>query len=72
MSKPIHNPYVAHYSKSSRNSGHCVLFRYLICDKIGFKFVASTLDNTTAKKLVRLLNKDWREDNDKEEQNDEN
>jgi hypothetical protein len=71
MSKPIPNPYVAHYSKFGRNSGHCVLFRYLIGEQIRFTFVADTQDSKMAKKIARLLNKDWSENNKVEEQHDD-
>lgn len=75
MSEPIKNPYVATFTKFSPNSGWSVLYRYLIGEKIKFSFVANAKDNQTAKKLARLLNKDWRERNgvqDEEEKNNEN
>ena len=75
MSEQIKNPYVATYSKYSPNAGWSVLYRYLIGNKIRFSFVANTRDNLTAKKLARLLNKDWRARNgvqDEEEKANEN
>lgn len=71
MSKPIDNPYVPYYAKFGSSPGWCVMFRYLIGDKIKFSFIANAKDSKTAKKLARLLNKDWRENNGKES-DDEN
>lgn len=62
MSKPIKNPYVASYSKYSH--AWVVMFRYLICDKIKFKVVATASDEKTARLLARLLNKNREEVSD--------
>lgn len=63
MSKPIKNPYVAIYSKIGRRSWD-VLFRYLIADKIKFKMICSCTEASTAKKIARLMNKDYHEKRD--------
>jgi hypothetical protein len=68
MSTQIDNPYVASYVKFGTAPGHCVLYRYLIQDKIKFSHVATTKDSKMAKKLARLLNKDWRENNGVEQE----
>lgn len=63
MSEPIKNPYVAIYSRIGRRSWD-VLFRYLIADKIKFKSICSCTDQSTAKKIARLLNKNLEETTD--------
>lgn len=58
MSKPIKNPYVVNYSRIGRRTWD-VLFRFLIAEKIKFKYICSCVDQSAAKKIASLLNREY-------------